>query len=247
MKKCLVAILKHNRLGHDKLDAADRAYLSRWADNCAEDPIWEEIVADARAKGALPPNSLHLDLMWYALQARRAAESVRVGYDPSLREDQEKRARLLELATKAEDLARYYHDVKRYSGICSFIHRHFELPLLPEQKVIPRIEPTSLRVQQLQEVHEREAVLLRQLAGSEPKQTIFISRKKGKRQVTAFVHLMTGFLDEMCSRQHRNAVAILASMAFDSLVDNDDVRRALGSSTRGERLRRKRAFKEKKS
>jgi hypothetical protein len=246
MKIRLVALLKGDKFKGEKLNAADRAYLRRWADHCADDPIWEEIVADARALDVWPHNSIHPTVIWYALQARRFAESVKDGDDPIFRERQDQRAELLALAEKADDLARYYQEVERYSGIAMYFQRFLVLPVMPEQEAVPRVEPPFLRVRQLRELHEREAQLLRQRAGRAPKPVIFISREKSKRHITAFVHLMTDYMDEICGKQHRHAVAMLASMAFNSLVDNEDVRKALEPSTREGRRRKVRALSAKK-
>jgi hypothetical protein len=57
---------------------------------------------------------------------------------------------------------------------------------------------------------------------------------------------MTDYMDEFCGKHHRRAVAMLASMAFNCLVDNEDVRKALGQSTR-EGRRHIRALKTKKN
>jgi hypothetical protein len=44
---------------------------------------------------------------------------------------------------------------------------------------------------------------------------------------------MTHYMDEICGKQHhRRAVAMLASMAFNSPVDSEDVRETLRQSTR---------------
>jgi hypothetical protein len=246
LKSVLVAVLRSDKLEDERLDAADRAFLTRWADNCADDPIWETVVGDARAKGLFPHDSLHSTMIWYAFQARRFAESVKAGEDPILREEQKRRAELLELAQKADDLARYYKESEKYSGIAMFFQQHLALPVLPEQEAVPRFEPPFLRVRQLRQLHEREAQLLRQSAGPAPKPTTFISRERSKRRITAFIHLMTDYMDEFCGKHHRRAVAMLASMAFNCLVDNEDVRKALGQSTR-EGRRHIRALKTKKN
>ena len=247
MKNELVAVLKGDMFGDDKLDAADRAYLRRWADDYADDPIWEEIVADARAYGRWPDDLMHSTVIWYALQARRFAESVKAGDDPIIRKEQEQRAELLALAEKADDLARHYQETEKYSGIAMFFQRFLVLPVLPEQQAVPHFEPPFLRVQQLRELHEREAQLLRQMAGTAPKPMTFISREKGKRHITAFIHLMTDYMDEICRKQHRRAVAMLASMAFNCLVDNEDVRKTLEPTTKEGRRRKIRALKAKKT
>jgi hypothetical protein len=232
MKTELVAILKGDKHLGEKLDAADRAYLLRWADNCADDPIWEEVVADARAHGVWPHETMYSAVIYYAISARRYAESVRGGVDPLFRERQTQRTELLALAERADDLARYFQTVEKYSGIAMFFQRFMALPVMPEQEAVPRIEPPLLRVQQLQEIHQREARLLRQRAQREPRPTTFISRKKAKRHIIAFIYSMTDYMDEFCGKQHRRAVALLASMAFNSLVDSEDVRKALIPSTR---------------
>jgi hypothetical protein len=247
MKNELVAVLKRDKFEGDKLTAADCAYLRRWADNCADDPIWEQIVVDARAKGLWPDNSERSVLIWYALEARRIAESVKAGHDPTLRERQQQREELLELAEKADDLARYYHGTERYSGIAMFFQQWLVLPVLPEQAAVPRYEPPLLRVQQLRELHEREAQLLRQIAGRVPEPITFISREKGKRHITAFIHLMSNYMDSICGKGYRRAVAMLASMAFNCLVDEEDVRKSLKPTTKEGRRRTIRALEAKKT
>jgi hypothetical protein len=237
MKNELVAVLKRGKFEGDKLNAADCAFLRRWANNCADDPIWEQIVVDARAKGLWPDNSEQSVLIWYALQARCLSESVKAGRDPTLRERQQQRTELLELAEKSEDLARYYQGTERYSGIAMYFQQFLLLPVLPEQAAVPRYEPPFLRVQQLRQLHERKAQLLRQLAGRVPEPITFISREKGKRHITAFIHLMTNYMDSICGKGYRAAVAMLASMAFNCLVDKEDVRMALRKSTREGRPR----------
>jgi hypothetical protein len=247
VKSTLVAILKADAFLGDKLDAADKAFLTRWADNCADDPIWEQIVADARAYGLWPQDSIHSAIIWYALDARRIAAGVKAGNDPLFEDKQKRRTELLALAAKADDLAWFYQEQDKYSGVAMFFQRFMALPVMPEQDVVPRVEPPFLRVQQLRALHEREAKLLRQLAGREPKPTTFISRKKSKRSVTAFIHLMGKYMEELCRKQHRHAIAILANIAFNFDVDDEDVRKALITSTRKDRSRKIRAFDTQKS
>jgi hypothetical protein len=232
MKSELVAILNGDKSVGEQLNASDRMYLRRWANNCADDELWEEVIADARAYGLWPHDSLYSSFIWYAISARRYAESVKAGDDPLYRERQNQRAELFALAEKADDLARYFQQVERYSGISMFFQRFLNLPVMPGQEAVPRIEPPFLRVQQLQKIHRQEAQLLRQRATREPKPTTFISRKKAKRHITAFIYLMTDYMDEFCGKQHRRAVGLLASMAFNSLVDEEDVRKALAPSTK---------------
>lgn len=246
-KNKLVAILKGDTFKREKLDAADRAFLKTWADHCADDPIWEEIVADARKLDYWPPASLHSTVIWFALQARRIAVSVKGGYDPFVRERQKQRAELLALAEKADDLARYFHDVEKHPGIAMFFQRFLELPATPEQEAVPRVEPPFMRARQLRELHEREAKLLRERANKVPKPTTFISRERSKRHVTAFIHLMTDYMEEICGKRHRHAVALLANIVAPDQVSDEDVRKTLRPSTRGGRRRMVRAPDAEKS
>ena len=128
-----------------------------------------------------------------------------------------------------------------------FFQRFLALPITPEQEAVLRIEPPLMRVRQLRQLHEREAMLLRQRAERVPKPTTFISREKSKRPVTAFIHLMTDYMGEICGKQHRRAVAMLASMIFDDLVDEEHVRKTLRPSTREGRRRKCRAPEAEKS
>lgn len=218
----------------DEYDAADRAHLERWVDGWADDPVWEELAADARSR-----QFIHENLIWYALQTRRIAESVRGGDDRLLRENQKRHAELLELAIKAKDLARYFEEAQKYSGIANFWHRFLQLPLLPEQDRVSRWERSDLRVQQLRQIHEQEAELLLRLAGRAPKPTTKIRREANKRHITAFIHLMTDHIKSMCYQQHNDAVAILADIAFPGHdIDAETVRKTLQPSRRVDRALR---------
>jgi folylpolyglutamate synthase/dihydropteroate synthase len=153
----------------------------------------------------------------------------------------------LALAEKAEDLARYYREAEKYPGIAAFFQQFLVLPVTAEQEAVPRIESSLLRVQQMQKLHLDEARLLRQRARREPKPVTFISREKNKRSTNAFIHLMTELIDQHCGKRHNRAVAMLASMAFDRPLDNEDVRKALAPSTKEGRRRRIRTPDAKKS
>jgi hypothetical protein len=245
MKSEIVAILNGDKSVGEQLDASERTYLRRWATYCADNPIWDEVINDARALNLHPNDSLYSTVIWYALHVRRLAEGMKFGDDPYLREDQARRARHLALAEKAEDLGRYYEEAEKYSGVAMFWQRF--------------LKP----VQQLRELHEREAQLLRQRAGREPQPMIQISRqdrgkgaakglrqvkgsrqvKKGLRQVRAFIELMTLFMrDEICGKEHRSAVALLTDIAFPGHdVDTEYVREILRY---GKRVRRTRKIRE---
>ena len=238
MKSELVAILNGDKSVGEPLDASDRAYLHRWTTYYADDPVWEEVINDVRAFDLWPHDSLYSTVIGYALHVRRLAEGMKFGGDPYLREKQARRARHLALAEKAEDLARYFEDAEKYSGVAMFWQRF--------------LKP----VEQLRELHERAAQLLRQLAGREPQPMIQISRQdrgkgaaEGLRQVRAFIELMTLFMkDEICGKEHRYAVALLTDIAFPGHdVDTEYVRETLRHRRRVPRTRKIRELKAKKA
>jgi hypothetical protein len=156
---------------------------------------------------------------------------------PDQSTERARRARHLALAEKAEELGRYYEEAEKYSGVAMFWQRF--------------LKP----VQQLRELHEREAQLLRQQAGREPQPTIQISRQdrgrgaaKRLRQVRAFIELMTHFMKvEICGKEHRYAVALLTDVAFPGHdVDAEYVRKTLQYRRRVPRTGKNRELKPKK-
>jgi hypothetical protein len=177
MKATLALVLNSGRLLGHRLTSTERAFLERWTVDCSDEPIWAEIVADARALGCWPSSTLDSQLISYALEAKRVATRVKSGVDPVFLEEQQRRAKLLELADKADDLARYFKDIEKYSGIAMFFQSNLKLPVMPEQEAVRRVEPGLLRVRQLQELHRDEARLLRQRAEREPKRHTFVSRR----------------------------------------------------------------------
>jgi hypothetical protein len=241
----ILSALDNNKCGDLELDSSERSFLRMLSEEFGDDPIWKTVIDGARAQGLIPAHSEAESLVWYALRARRIALSLKAG-DLIQRNQIEQRNRLLSLAEKADDLARYYHEVEQYSAVAGYIHRFLRLPVTPEQEAVPRIEHSSLRVKQLQFIHEREAELLREMASDPPGPTTFISQQTRKRSVVGFVHLAAEFMKEFTGQEHRSAIALLASAAFDSVLDNEDVRKALGPSTRAER-RRVRAHSRKKT
>jgi hypothetical protein len=243
MKATLVAVLKSGKLFGRNLRSTDRPFLKLWAES-ADDPIWANVIADARAQDygydGWPTKKLYSELIWYALDARRIAESVKGGFDPVLEHEKAQRDFLLALAKKAEDLAQYFEETEKYSGIANFFHENLKLPVTAEQEAVYRVEPSRLRVQQLQTLHKQVAQLLRQRASREPKGQTFVSREKGKREITAFIHSMTTYMNDFSGKPQHPAVATLTNIAFDVGIDGNDVRKALEPSTRNARaLKRK--------
>jgi len=170
------------------------------------------------------------------LFVRNYAESVRSGIDPDLRERQQQHWRHLELAKKAEELADYFEWTEQYSGIANFYMRF--------------LRPVG----ELQELHRKEAELLRQRAGRVPVSVVRISRqdkrgdRKGLRKLSAFIQLMNYFmLDWISDTTDDSAIALLAEIAFpEDDIDPEQVRKLLQPSTKGGRKGR-RALAAKKS
>jgi hypothetical protein len=241
MKATLIGVLKSGKLLRENLGSAERTFLKRWADGYwVDDPVWAEIVADARALGGSPAKTLNSELIWFALDARRFSKSVKSGLDPIFQEQQQRHAELHTLADKADDLARYFKGAEKYIGVAEFFHLNLRLPVTPEQEAAPRLESVFLRVQQLRQLHEQEVLLLRKLAGRRPKR--FISQQKGNLEFNAFVHKMTQYMEDFTGNQNREGVAVLASIAFNSTIVKEQVRLALRPSTRKTRaLNRKNA------
>ncbi len=211
---------------------------SRWAtDGYPDDPLWERLATDARARVMLPPNTIYLDIVREALLMRRHAESVGSGVDVELRKRQQQRERLLDLAKKADDLAEYYEWAAAYSGIANYFVRF--------------LKPVS----DLQELHRKEAELLRRRAGRQPKPAARVSRqdsskgRKGLRKINAFVDLADCFLrDWFSEKPDYEAVAVLTEIAFPGHdIDAEFVRKALRPTTTIGRKRTSRALGPRKS
>jgi hypothetical protein len=172
--------------------------------------------------------SIQTTIIAYALKARQIAEDAKSGNDQIRREKQQRRDRLLELAEQADNLASHFREAESFSGIAGIWSLQLKLPVLPEQEVVIRIEPSVLRaepsvlrVRQLREIHEQEAQILRGLAGRKPRATTFISRQsggKGKhprtREIGAFVSLMTRHMREGTGKLYYDAVAAMTNAAF---------------------------------
>jgi hypothetical protein len=224
-----------------RLDDDDRALLKRWVNDWTQpehEVLWQEIEAGARKLGnQLTAADIFLDLIWYTVTAWQIAKGVESGDDPIDRQRQKRREYLLDLADKADALAKYYRGKAEY-----LLHDANEL-LMPVLKgaeirlVRPEITPNSappvysFRVFQhlIRELHERQAEMLRRQAGWEPVSTTVISRKSERRVLKAFLHTITNSLNDLCGTHadgspHREVIAVLANISFpDENVTSEDV------------------------
>jgi hypothetical protein len=230
LKAALLAELQRS-----DLTEADRDHLKRWIDShdlSGDDSMWERIDAAAGPGSGWPGGTICRAVVSYALHARQIAEAARFGRDLHREERQQQRDELLALAQKAEDLAKYYRAVARFSGIAQY----FKQFLLP--------------IRSLWMFHEYEAELLRQRAGREPQPTTFISRQSGgkkkrggSREINAFMVFMVDRMREECGKACYDAVAEMTNAAFpEADVTADDV----GLITRAARRRTTDTLKRKK-
>jgi hypothetical protein len=255
LKAELTAILNGSRRLVEKLDNRDREHLERWLNDYTKyrehELVWKQIVDDARTHGISVPQergAIFRELIWCALEARRTAEQVADGNDPEWQHSQRHRTYLIDLATKADELARYCREeIEQYSGIgVKFCERVLRPLVMQSLHPLPgRAMPVyELRVtgRLLRELHENEATLLRGLARQEPAApTTVVSRQSGgkgrhprSRPLKAFINCMTSHLRGLCGtgvdgKPHRDVIALLTHIAFldADVVDKEYVRKAL--------------------
>jgi hypothetical protein len=212
----------------DALRVSDRKFLRNWIRDNADEKVWGKIIVAARR--FQNSNTFdHLNLIWYALRAKRMAEDVRLGDDPLQRERQETHKRRLELAKSAEVLSGFWQEAQAKSAV---LWQPFPIPF--EQ------------VLQLQHLNEIQAKLLRQLAGTPPPPSTRISRQsRGKklcrtRECTAFMHSMAGHMLKVSGKPFFGAVTTLTNIAFPGAdVSVDAVRFAVTQATTRAGRRRK--------
>jgi hypothetical protein len=218
--KAVIEVLLKNR----ELTQLDRDHLQRWAsDEYMRDPIWSQLAAAAHARGVLPGGVFYQDLIDETLYMRRKAESAASGIDFDLRHNQSLHQRQVELAKKADDLADFYKWAEGYSGVAMFFQRF--------------LRP----VNELEELHRREAALFRERTRRKPKQTVRISRQDrsqsrkvgGLRRINAFIDLANSYLTFAVSEKpNYEALAILTEIAFpDFERDPEFVRTSLRPTT----------------
>jgi hypothetical protein len=241
---------------HEELSRADRAFLNLWAEDWTEGAeftaLWDQVGKDALTRGFYPPTSLAVfkHLIECALEARRTAAKIKSGEDPDRREKESRRERLLKLASMADAAADYFHEMSRYSGSLMQLRERLLMPLLKDVEfrrvseegqtsilLFPGAYELIVPAHSLQQLHEREANLLREWAGKVPTATTFISRKHKHRERNAFVHSLTeylcGFGVQADGQPHRKAIATLVNISFpDEYIDEEGVRKILKSPRR---------------
>jgi hypothetical protein len=246
LKTELLVVLKSSGqlAQHVEWNDADRALLRRWVDDWTNDPehasLWKIIETDARKLGVQSATVLIFqDLIFYTVTAWQIAKGAESGDDPIKQEREKRQEELLELSRGADALAKYYRDntdLLDNQELLMSVLKGAEIRLSR-----PVIEPTSpppvysFRIfqNQLPDLYERQADVLRRRVKRESSSTTFISRKSECRVLNAFVHKITEFLGDLCGTQadgkpHRKIIAMLANICFpDEIVDHEDVRKML--------------------
>jgi hypothetical protein len=153
------------------------------------------------------------------------------------RRTQSEGAELCQLAHKAEDLTKFCRSGK--PDLASLMSPQIRLgPLIKQHGMMP--------LQQLADLHEREARLFRQFAAKQAEKDrtrtsrYRISRLRRFRERTAFMHLLAADLRELCGRPHYDTVAAITNIAFtgDDVMTSEHVRAACRPTTRKGRQRK---------
>jgi hypothetical protein len=210
----------------------DCGFFERWIAQ-ADDPVFERLGADIMAHGEVDGDLrvIYGVLVSLARSARWTAQDVKTGIDPMQQRAQRERDGLLKLADKADDLAKFC----RGSGLTGLAY------LMSPQVALDSLlrERDVMSLQQLGELHEREAKLLRQLASQDLQRTpTRISRERPRRETGAFMYLMVQHMRESSGNPHYDAVADMTNIAFPKAdATADRVRAACRPTTRSGRYR----------
>lgn len=203
--------------------SADRAFLEAWRKR-ADDPVWSRTVAAVQAH--FPRRGAARWIAMMALRTNRWADDAGFGVDSFFDLAREERQKLLELADKAEALAKYFRDLDEMTA------DHFYGFPLP--------------VEGMANLHLKQSERLRALAGNEPKPTVPLSRQdrrgehSGLRARRAFIQLihkeLTGLLEgeSAVGFNFVEATTAFARIKFPD-VDAEVVRKTLEPNTRESR------------
>jgi hypothetical protein len=210
----------------------DRAFITRWIAEAA-DPAFERLVTDLIEQGEIADDPYVICRMVISLAhaAWHAATDLKHGVDSISQRAQGEITELRQLAQKADDLARFCHGSGKLD-LASLISPQVRLgPLITQQRMMP--------LQQLADLHDREAQLFRQFAAKEAERDRVrrsryrISRERHVREQIVFMHLMAADLRELCGKPHYDAVAATTNIAFPGAdVTSEHVRAACRPTTR---------------
>ncbi len=210
----------------------DRAFLERWIAQ-ANDPVFEKLGVKALARGEFD-GELELFYRVVIAQARKArwtAQDVKSGVDLTEQREQKERDELLKLADKADDLAKFCRGTGR-ADLASLMSPQVRLGgLLKQHGMMP--------LEQLAELHEREAKILRQFVlQNPPRIPTRISRERRVREHVAFMYQMVQAMRELSGDPHYDAVADLTNIAYpNAKVTAENVRSACRPTKRSVRYK----------
>lgn len=233
MKSALV-----NRLGDPKLSEADRAHIKRWLAE-ADDPVWEQIAADAETYGELPPfvDGPYSSFIGTALRLRNYVETQLDKPHLLRKRERERReqkfADLMALATMMDEVVPRYRHLMPMPPNPSGRPGEWELPLEWLKREAKRIRH---RAQDLLEPEPdyswpRRVNISRQTGGKR--------KRRHSRELGVFMQEMVNLMYSACGEPRYQAVAMIANIAFPAAnVDADDVRSACRPTTRAGRRRR---------
>src|SRR6516164_2512999 len=223
---------------------ADREHLKRWGEH-ERDPVWEQIAADARRLGKLPPivDAPYSLFIGAALRARdfaeRQTDTPAVKRKREQQRGQQERSDLLKLAGKIDDFLRHYRACSK--------------ALQPVRVPSPKGPLTEELVAKLSlDWLESEAPRLRQLAekvsagdstwdwGPIPVRVSRQSGGKGKRnesrKLKVFMQRIVNCMYELCRKPRYDVVATITNIAFPNAnVISEDIRSACRPTTRAGR------------
>jgi hypothetical protein len=205
-----------------KVPESYQPVLRRWkADGHPDDPVWNKVAADVAKHGKVDVESIYRRVIDYALSAWSTAQRL----DHIKKQERKDRDELIELVPMAERLAKFFGGSK-YAG-------------LGVLAILPLLVQYDIPLQQLSQLHAREAKLLRQLVSNEDKLARAwpwpprISRQRGKRQQIAFMLMMVDYMRALCRKPQYDAVALMTNIHFpDANVTAENVRNACRPTSR---------------
>jgi hypothetical protein len=241
MKSALLNRLGYPKLGYPKLTEADRAHIKRWLAE-VDDPVWEQIAADADAHDELAPfvDAPYSVFIGSALRLRHYVETKLD--KPSLLKKRE-RQRSEQKFADWNSLANSMDEVvQRYRGF----ERNFPPPPPPAQRESELLLAWLAR--EAQKVRREAQRVL------EPASDYFdlgpirvrVSRQSGgkrkrpySRELGVFMQSTVNSMYRICGKPRYHAVATITNIAFPAAkVTADDVRSACRPTTRAGRRRK---------
>jgi hypothetical protein len=140
------------------LSEADRAHLERWLKE-VRDPVWEQLAAETRWYGELPPvtDGPYSIFIGSALRARQSTESEKdspvLQRKRKQQREQQERSDLLELADKMDDVVRHRRSCKKAHHPKRVPSPTGPLPDLPQEA-----ERLSREAHRLRQLAEKQSV-----------------------------------------------------------------------------------------